>query len=103
MIERLAADLIGQMTETKLIDKNMEERYKYVFTCWVEKFIAVGSIVLISLIINNLLPTIFFLVFFLELRKRTGGIPDDSMLYYFGSDPIAFFGAESAYLCSYFV
>lgn len=73
MIERLAADLIGQMTETKLIDKNMEERYKYVFTCWVEKFIAVGSIVLISLIINNLLPTIFFLVFFLELRKRTGG------------------------------
>ena len=61
MIERLAADLIGQMTETKLIDKNMEERYKYVFTCWVEKFIAVGS------------PTIFFLVFFLELRKRTGG------------------------------
>lgn len=73
MIEKLANDLIGQMTETKFIDKDMEERYIYVFICWVEKFVTVGSIILISLAFRKLFPTIFFLVFFLELRKRTGG------------------------------
>lgn len=73
MIERLANDLIGQMSEVRIIDKDMEERYVYVFICWIEKFITIGSIILISLVFHKLLPTIFFLVFFLELRKRTGG------------------------------
>ena len=73
MIEKIADDLIGQMTEARLIDKDMEERYIYVFICWIEKFITVGSIIVISLAFHKLFPTIFFLVFFLELRKRTGG------------------------------
>ncbi len=73
MIEKIADDLIGQMTEARLIDKEMEARYVYVFICWIEKFITVGSIIVISLMFHKLLPTIFFLVFFLELRKRTGG------------------------------
>ena len=71
--EKIADDLIGQMTEARLIDKDMEERYIYVFICWIEKFITVGSIIVISLAFHKLFPTIFFLVFFLELRKRTGG------------------------------
>lgn len=33
----------------------------------------ISSIIVISLMFHKLLPTIFFLVFFLELRKRTGG------------------------------
>ena len=54
--------------------RNIQEaRYVYVFICWIEKFITVGSIIVISLMFHKLLPTIFFLVFFLELRKRTGG------------------------------
>ena len=61
------------MSEVRIIDKDMEERYVYVFICWIEKFITIGSIILISLVFHKLLPTIFFLVFFLELRKRTGG------------------------------
>ena len=74
MIEKLANDLIDQMTETKLIDKNMEERYIYVFICWVEKFVTVGSIILIGLQFRKLFQTIFFLLFFLELRKdKIGG------------------------------
>lgn len=73
MIERLANDLICQMSEARIIDKDMEERYIYVFICWIEKFITVVSIIVISLMFHKLLPTIFFLVFFLELRKRTGG------------------------------
>ena len=72
MIEKIADDLIGQMTEARLIDKEMEARYVYVFICWIEKFITVGSIIVISLMFHKLLPTIFSCVF-LELRKRTGG------------------------------
>lgn len=73
MVERLATNLIAQMLENKLIDKEMADRYIYTFICFVEKFITIGSIILISLITRNLPPTIFFLIFFFELRKRTGG------------------------------
>ncbi|MGP1416166.1 MAG: accessory gene regulator B family protein, partial [Treponema sp.] len=73
MVEKLATNLISQMIENKIIDKEMKERYIYTFICFVEKFITIGSIMLISLITNNFLPTIFFLIFFFELRKRTGG------------------------------
>ena len=73
MVEKLATDLIAQMVENKIIDKEMAEKYIYTFICFVEKFITISSIALISLITNNFLPTIFFLIFFFELRKRTGG------------------------------
>ena len=63
MIEKIADDLIGQMTEARLIDKEMEARYVYVFICWIEKFITVGSIIVISLMFHKLLPTIFSCVF----------------------------------------
>ena len=55
MIEKIADDLIGQMTEARLIDKEMEARYVYVFICWIEKFITVGSIIVISLMFHKLL------------------------------------------------
>mgnify|MGYP000042119465 FL=1 len=52
MIEKIADDLIGQMTEARLIDKEMEARYVYVFICWIEKFITVGSIIVILSLIH---------------------------------------------------
>lgn len=53
MIEKIADDLIGQMTEARLIDKEMEARYVYVFICWIEKFITVGSIIVICIFRKN--------------------------------------------------
>lgn len=73
MIEKIAIDLVDQMTETKLIHKDMAERYIYVAICWMEKFITIGTIILISIAVEKFLPTLFFLLFFLGLRKRTGG------------------------------
>ncbi len=73
MIEKIAIDLVDQMTETKLIHKDMAERYIYVAICWMEKFITIGTIILISIAVERFLPTLFFLLFFLGLRKRTGG------------------------------
>lgn len=73
MIEKIAIDLVDQMTETKLIHKDMAERYIYVAIGWMEKFITIGTIILISIAVEKFLPTLFFLIFFLGLRKRTGG------------------------------
>ena len=73
MTEKIAIDLVDQMTETKLIHKDMAERYIYVAICWMEKFITIGTIILISIAVEKFLPTLFFLLFFLGLRKRTGG------------------------------
>jgi len=73
MIEKIAIDLVDQMTETKLIHKDKAERYIYVAICWMEKFITIGTIILISIAVEKFLPTLFFLLFFLGLRKRTGG------------------------------
>ena len=73
MIEKIAIDLVDQMTETKLIHKDMAERYIYVAICWMEKFITIGTLILISIAVEKFLPTLFFLLFFLGLRKRTGG------------------------------
>lgn len=73
MIEKIAIDLAGHMAEERLIDKDMAERYIYVLISWMEKFITVGTILLISIIVQLFFPTLFFLMFFLALRKRTGG------------------------------
>lgn len=73
MIEKIAIYLVGQMTETKLIDKHIEERYTYALICWIEKFIGIGTIMMISIVAQKFLQTLFFLIFFLKLRKRTGG------------------------------
>ena len=81
MIEKIADDLIGQMTEARLIDKEMEARYVYVFICWIEKFITVGSIIVISLMFHKLLPTIFFLVFLLLKTQEKSDYPLKHSIY----------------------
>lgn len=73
MVEKIANELVGQMTEANLIEKDMADRYIYVSITWIEKIITIGTILLISVMNQRFLQTVFFLVFFLELRKRTGG------------------------------
>lgn len=63
VIEKVAVDLVCQMTETKLINKDMEERYAYVAVCWLEKTITIGTIILIGISFQKFLPTLFFLFF----------------------------------------
>lgn len=73
MIEKIANSLVNQMIEEKLIDQNITEQYVYVLISWLEKFFTVGTIVLISIAVQKFLQTLLFLLFFLVLRKRTGG------------------------------
>ena len=50
MIEKIANGLVNQMLDENVIDKGMAERYVYVLTLWMEKFITIGTIVLISIL-----------------------------------------------------
>ena len=73
MIEKMADDLIRYMTEEKMIKENLKEDYTYALISILEKFITIGSILIISIVIRKSIPSILFLLFFLSLRKRTGG------------------------------
>lgn len=91
MFEKIAANMAGQMTEEKLIVKEQEEYYIYAIVTHIEQFITVATIFLISLFIDEFVPTLFFLLFFLALRKRTGG-------YHFKSFKWCYIGTVATYI-----
>lgn len=73
MIENMVLKLVNQMEMEKIINKSSCEYYQYALIGIVEHAITVGTMLLLGLIFRQLLPTICFVVFFLSLRKRTGG------------------------------
>lgn len=73
MIERMAIKIINQMEIEKIISKSSCEYYEYALIGMLEHAITVGTMLLLGLIFRHFLPTICFIVFFLSLRKRTGG------------------------------
>lgn len=73
MIEKMALKLVNQMEMEKIISKSSCEYYEYALIGMVEHVLTVGSMLILGLIFRQFLPTICFMVFFLSLRKRTGG------------------------------
>jgi accessory gene regulator B len=73
MIENMVLKLVNQMEMEKIISKSSCEYYEYALIGMVEHAITVGTMLLLGLIFRQLLPTICFIVFFLSLRKQTGG------------------------------
>lgn len=73
MVERLASLIIGQMEKEKLMEQRREEEYVYAFVTITEKWITVASVMGISFMFKQFIPEVLFLMFFLALRKRTGG------------------------------
>lgn len=73
MIEKMVLNLVSQMETKKMIDRADREQYEYALVTMIERTITVGTMLLIGLVFNQFIPTICFLVFFLSLRKRTGG------------------------------
>lgn len=73
MMEKIANAIVREMEKEKLLDHEMNEYYVYALVTLVERWLTIGTIICISFIYNNLLPTVLFLMFFLSLRKRTGG------------------------------
>lgn len=77
MIEKMVSKLVNQMEMEKIISKSSCEYYEYALIGMVEHVITVGSMLLLGLIFRQFLPTICFIMFFLFLRKRTGGFHAD--------------------------
>lgn len=77
MIEKMVLSLVSQMESKKMIDSADREQYEYALVTMIERTITVGTMLLIGLVFNQFIPTICFLVFFLSLRKRTGGYHAD--------------------------
>jgi accessory gene regulator B len=61
------------MVSNQLIAPEREQDYTYAMQTLLEMMISVGSILMISFFLHALLPTVFFLMTFFSLRRRTGG------------------------------
>lgn len=77
MVEKIVMQLVTQMEERKIIEKSSRDYYEYVLITLAEHIIAVGTMLIIGMLFNQFITTIIFLVFFLSLRKRTGGYHAD--------------------------
>jgi len=78
MVSRIASKLVRQLEDQQLISKEASDHYEYAIITLAEGILTIGTIVLIALICRHIIPTICFLLFFLSLRKRTGGYHADT-------------------------
>jgi Membrane protein putatively involved in post-translational modification of the autoinducing quorum-sensing peptide len=106
MVEEIVLKLVNQMEAKKMIEKDNMEYYEYVLIIMAERIIAVGTMLIISIIFRQFLPTVAFLVFFLSLRKRTGGYHADkfwqcyllTIITYIGVVQVAAVFSEKSYI-----
>lgn len=77
MVEEVVLNLVNQMEAKKMIEESSREYYEYALVIMAERIIAVGTMLIIGMIFKQVLQTVAFLIFFLSLRKRTGGYHAD--------------------------
>lgn len=87
----LSENLVDSMINKNLILSDEKEAYIYALICMTESVISVGSILLISVILNDFIPTVLFLITFMSLRQRTGG-------FHFNSFAMCYIGSICLYL-----
>lgn len=73
MIERMVSKLVSLLLQQNMITEEQKEQYVYAMICQIETSITTLSVLAISIMIQKVIPTICFLLFFFSLRKRTGG------------------------------
>ena len=77
MVEKIVMELVDQMEDRKIIEKSSRDYYEYVLVTLAEHIIGVGTMLIFGMLFKQFIPTVIFLVFFLSLRKRTGGYHAD--------------------------
>ena len=77
MVEKAVLKLVNRMERENIIEKADREYYEYALITMTEHMIAVGSMLMVGMIFRQSVPTVIFLIFFLSLRKRTGGYHAD--------------------------
>lgn len=106
MVEKIVMQLVTQMEERKIIEKSSRDYYEYVLITLAKHIIAVGTMLIIGMLFNQFIATIIFLVFFLSLRKRTGGYHADkfwqcylaTIITYIGIIQVAAILSEKSYI-----
>ena len=73
MVEKVALRIVNQMEMQKIISKSNCKYYEYALIGMIEHTITVGTMLFLGLLFRHFFHTICFVVFFLSLRKRTGG------------------------------
>ncbi|MCM1162263.1 MAG: accessory gene regulator B family protein [Roseburia sp.] len=73
MVEKIVIGLVGQMKKEQIIDLSAGDNYEYALLTMIESFLTITTMLVLGLICKQFVCTICFLVFFLSLRKRTGG------------------------------
>lgn len=77
MVEKMALKIVNLMEMQKIISKSNCEYYEYALIAMVENAVTVGTMLLLGLLFKQFPHTVCFFVFFLSLRKRTGGFHAD--------------------------
>ncbi len=90
MIERMANDLVEQIAKEQLISERQREYYIYACISIMEKITTIGTICIIGFMRDMFVHTLVFLVFFLALRKRTGGYHANSFVQCYLGTVIAY-------------
>lgn len=90
MIEKIVLKLVDQMETENIIKKSEREHYEYALITMIERFITIGTILVIGIVSKLFIPTICFLIFFLALRKRTGGYHTDKFWQCYIATTIAY-------------
>lgn len=73
MVVRLANKITDQFEKENYISHELREHYVYALITMIERMLTISSIVVLSLIINEFVPSILFLLAFFSLRRHTGG------------------------------
>lgn len=73
MITKAVKYLVDQLVKKELIEEMQRDEYLYSLTCFVEGILTIGSILILAICFEKIIPTIMFLLFFFSLRRRTGG------------------------------
>jgi len=80
VIHNSASTMTDVMIKKKILMSEKRDYYAYILEVMIEKIITYSVLVIISIIMNVAIPTLFFMVFFFSLRERTGGFHFNSFL-----------------------
>lgn len=92
MVEKMVMKLVTQMEERKIIEKSNSDYYEYVLLVLTEHLIGVVTMLIIGMFFKQFIPTVIFLIFFLSLRKRTGGYHADKFWQCYFATIITYIG-----------
>lgn len=73
MIVRLANGITDQFEKENFISHELRDHYVYALITMIERALTIASMVALSLLINEFVPSIIFLLAFFSLRRHTGG------------------------------